>query len=206
MPKKPQTNPELSEKTVVLVKPDGVMRGLVGEVISRFERAGLKLVALRMVQIDKAFAQKHQPTSDEWLEGIGAKTLGSYEKFGRDAKKELGTDDPKEIGELVANWNLEYLTSGPIVSMIWEGHNSIDMVRKMIGNTLPAFAVPGTIRGDFSKDSPALANAMKRGIRNVVHASGNKEEASNEIDLWFGPEDVHEYERADWGAMFGTLK
>ncbi|MFO0704498.1 MAG: nucleoside-diphosphate kinase [Candidatus Andersenbacteria bacterium] len=200
------THPELQERTVVLVKPDGVMRGLIGEVISRFEKAGLKLVALRMVQIDRDFAGRHQPTSEEWMKGIGGKTLSSYEKYGRDAKKELGTNDPLEIGKMVANWNLDYLTSGPIVSMIWEGHNAIDIVRKMIGNTLPVFALPGTIRGDFAKDSPALANAMKRGIRNVVHASGNKEEAANEISLWFGPEDIHEYERADWAAMFGLVK
>jgi nucleoside-diphosphate kinase len=196
----------LAERTLVLVKPDGVMRGIVGDIISRFERAGLKLVGLRMVQINEDFASRHQPSDKEWHKGIGNKTLESYKKYGGDAKKELGTDDPQAIGQMVANWNLEYLTSGPIVAMVWQGNHAIDNVRKMIGHTLPVFAAPGTIRGDFSKDSPALANAMKRGVRNVVHASGKPEEAKSEIELWFGPDEVHDYERIDWLAMFGDIK
>ncbi len=205
---KTNTNNQVSnlmERTLVLVKPDGVMRGIVGDIIARFERSGLKLVGLKMVRVSKDFANRHQPNTDEWLEGIGKKTLSSYEKYGGDAKKELGTDVPKEIGQLVANWNLDYLTSGPIVAMIWEGNQAIENVRKMVGDTLPVFAAPGTIRGDFSKDSPALANAMKRGIRNVVHASGDPEESKNEVALWFGPEEIHDYKRVDWAAMFEDI-
>ncbi len=201
-----EKNAGLGERTLVLVKPDGVMRGIIGEIISRFERSGLKLVALKMVRVGRDFANRHQPNTPEWLAGIGKKTLESYEKYGGDAKKELGTDDPTEIGKLVANWNLDYLTSGPIVAMVWEGNQAIENVRKMVGNTLPIFAAPGTIRGDFSKDSPALANAMKRGIRNVVHASGDPTESKNEVALWFAPEEIQNYQRVDWLAMFEGLK
>lgn len=196
----------LSERTLVLVKPDGVMRGVVGEIISRFERAGLKLAGLKMVQVTKDFANRHQPNTTEWLAGIGNKTLESYKKYGKDAKKELGTNDPIAIGKLVANWNLDYLTSGPVVAMVWEGNQAIENVRKMVGNTLPVFAAPGTIRGDFSKDSPALANAMQRAIRNVVHASGDPQESKNEVALWFAPEELQSYKRVDWAVMFGGVK
>lgn len=203
--KQNQPHPELTQRSVVLVKPDGVMRGIIGDIISRFERAGLKLVALKMVKITDDFADRHQPSSEEWIKKLGEKTLKSYKKYDRDPIKEVGTDDPLEIGQLVRDWNQEYLTSGPLVAMIWEGHQAIDNVRRIVGDTLPIFAAPGTIRGDFSKDSPALANAMKRSIRNVVHASGDPDEAKNEVALWFGPEEIQNYKRVDWVAMFEDL-
>ncbi|MDP2587207.1 MAG: nucleoside-diphosphate kinase [bacterium] len=198
--------PELQERAVVLVKPDGVVRGLVGKIIARFEDAGLKLVGLKLVKISRDFANRHQPESEDWIKGLGQNTLNTYKEHGRDPAKELGTDDALEIGKKVANWNIDFLTSGPIVAMAWEGHSAIKQVRKLVGHTLPIFAVPGTIRGDFSKDSPALANAMKRSVRNVVHASGNKEEAEHELALWFGPEELYAYERTDWTGMFGRIK
>lgn len=199
--------PELNEKTLVLVKPDGVMRGIIGKIIGRFEESGLKLVALKMTRITKEFAKEHHPPElDKWLAGMGGKTLESYKKYGRDPIKEVGTDDALAIGKLVWEWNTDFLTSGPIVAMVWQGNHSIDTVRKLIGSTLPVFALPGTIRGDFAKDSPALANAMKRGIRNVVHASGDPAEAKYDIEHWFAPEELHSYERLDWEAMFGKLQ
>lgn len=206
--KKNNSNPAagLEEHSIVLVKPDGVMRGVVGEIISRFERTGLKLIAIKMLTVNKDFVRRHYPFTDEWKAGLGNKTLESYKKYGQDAKKELGTDNPLEIGNMVAEWQLDYLTSGPVVAMAWEGLHAIDTIRKIVGPTLPVFAPPGTIRGDFSKDSPALANAMKRAVRNVVHASGNPSEAKNEIELWFGPEDIQSYKRVDWAAMFDQTK
>lgn len=191
------------ERTVVLVKPDGVMRGLIGEITSRFERAGLKIVAMKMVWADKDMAGKHYPDSrTELLTGMGKKTLATYEKYGRDPNEELGTKDPLEIGRMVNSWNMEFLTSGPVVALLLEGLHAIDNVRMIAGNTLPAFAEPGTIRGDYSVDSPALANAKKRAVRNLIHASGNAEEAKYETQLWFRNEDIHEYKRADEDAMF----
>ena len=194
----------MKERTVVLVKPDGVKRALIGEVIHRFEKAGLKIVALKMVWVDKEMVSKHYPDSrTELLEGIGKKTLDTYEKYGKDPKEELGTMDPLEIGRMVNSWNIDLLTSGPVIAILLEGIHAIDNVRMMAGNTLPVFAAPGTIRGDFSIDSPALANTRKRSVRNIVHASGNTEEAKYEEQLWFRESEIYDYKRVDEEVMFG---
>lgn len=194
----------LLERTVVLVKPDGVQRGLVGEIMTRFEKTGLKVVAMKMVWVDAEHVAKHYPDSrTELLRNIGQKTLETYAKYGRDTKEELGTMDPLEIGRMVNKWNMEFLSSGPVVAMLLEGIHAIENVRMLVGNTLPTLAVPGTIRGDYSIDSPALANARKRPVRNLVHASGNAEEAKYEAELWFHTEEIYEYKRADEEVMFG---
>lgn len=191
------------ERTLVLVKPDGVKRGVVGDIIHRFERAGLKLVGMKMMWVDKAHVAKHYPDDrTELIQGMGEKTLGSYEKYGLDAVEMLGTKDPLEIGKIVNAWNKEFLSSGPVVAMVLEGLHAIENVRLMAGATIPTAATPGTIRGDYSIDSPALANSRKRAMRNLVHASGNQAEAIYEIDLWFKPEELHTYVRADEDVMF----
>lgn len=192
----------LEERTVVLMKPDAVKRGLVGEAIARFEKAGLRLVALKMITLTPEFARGHYPGTDEWLAGMGNKTLENYEKYGIDADAELGTSDPLEIGHKIFDWIEDYMTSGPVVAMALQGNHAIDNVRMIVGNTMPVFAEPGTFRGDFSVDSPALANAQKRAIRNLIHASGDPEEAAHEIEYWFGPEDIQNYNRADEAVMF----
>lgn len=188
----------------MLIKPDAVMRGLVGEIMSRFERMGLKIVALKLVTVPKELAQRHYPESrQELLEGMGKKTLETYAKYGRDPKEELGTMDPLAIGTMVNRWNIDFVTSGPVVAILLEGLHAIDNVRMAVGNTLPTFAQPGTIRGDFSLDSPALANARKRAVRNLVHASGNPEEAKYEAELWFRQPEIQDYQRSDEQVMFG---
>ncbi len=192
------------ERSLVLVKPDGVKRGLVGEIISRFEKAGLKIIALRMAWVDKAHVSKHYPDArTELLQGMGEKSLKTYEKYGLDAKKILGTADAVEIGKMINEWNREFLTSGPVVAMVLEGIHAVDNIRMITGNTLPSFAEPGSIRGDFSIDSPALANTKKRAVHNMVHASGNVAEAEYEIDLWFKKNELHDYKRSDEDVMFG---
>ncbi|MDP3964592.1 MAG: nucleoside-diphosphate kinase [bacterium] len=192
------------ERTVVLIKPDGVQRALVGNILGRFERIGLKIIAMKMVWVDKSMVAKHYPDDrTELLRGIGEKTLTTYEKYGKDVKEELGTMDPLEIGRMVNQWNMEFLSSGPVVAILLEGLHAIDNVRMIAGNTLPTFAEPGTVRGDFSVDSPALANAKKRAVRNLMHASGNSEEAKYEEQLWFKEEEIYEYKRADTDVMFG---
>ncbi|MFH1188149.1 MAG: nucleoside-diphosphate kinase [bacterium] len=195
---------EIIEKTVVLVKPDGVKRGLVGEIISRFEKIGLKIIAMKMIWVDKDMVAKHYPESrTELLRGIGEKTLKTYAKYGKDATEELGTMDPLEIGKMVNDWNIDFLSSGPVVAMLLKGAHAIDNVRMAVGDTLPTFAVPGTIRGDYSIDSPALANATKRSVHNMIHASGNVEEAKYEEELWFRKEEIYDYRRTDEEVMFG---
>lgn len=194
----------VTEQSVVLVKPDGVKRGLVGEITTRFEKAGLKIAAMKMVWVDKEFAGKHYPEErTELLKGIGEKTLQTYEKYGKDPNESLGTKDPLEIGKMVNRWNMDFLSSGPVVAILLEGPHAIDNVRMVVGATLPVFADPGTIRGDYSLDSPALANERKRAVHNLVHASGNPEEAEYEKQLWFRNEEVHDYKRVDEDIMFG---
>ncbi len=192
------------QQSVVLVKPDGVQRGLIGEIVTRFEKAGFKIVAMKMVWVDKELVSKHYPESrTELMEAIGKKTLESYAKYGKDAKEELGTMDPAEIGKMVNKWNIAFLSSGPVVAMLIEGAGAIESIRMMVGHTIPAASAPGTIRGDYSIDNPALANARKRPLRNLIHASGNEEEARYEKELWFHKAEIHSYTRADEDVMFG---
>lgn len=183
------------EKTFVLIKPDGVQKGLVGEIIKRFEQRDLKIVALEMFQPTTDEIDKHYPKDKIWVKRLGEKSLSTYEKYNIDPKPLLGTDNPAEIGKIVRGWVVDYMTSGPLVRMIVQGLHAVDMVRKIAGNTLPYRADMGTVRGDFSNDSPALANAEKRAVVNLMHASETAEEAKHEISHWFGSSKTLDYKR-----------
>lgn len=174
------------ERTLVILKPDALQRGLAGEIITRFERIGLRLIAAKMVTPSKDLAHRHYPVDRrEFIEGMGHKSLSNYQEQGIDPKKMLGTEDPHEIGLKIQNWMVDFLTSGPVIALVLEGPHAIEVVRKTAGNTLPVKAEPGTIRGDYSYDSSSLANQEKRPIYNLIHASGDKAEAEFEIKLWF---------------------
>lgn len=168
-----------------MVKPDGVQRGLIGEIISTFERTGLKLLQIKMLRPSREVAEKHYPDTSDWYSSVGHKTRDGYAMLEKDVKTEFGTDDPVEIGKMVKVWLTAFLTSGEVVAMVWEGNAAVKNVRRLVGNTLPIMADPGSIRGRFSLDSPDAANAEKRPISNLVHASGEVHEAINEIKLWF---------------------
>ena len=183
------------ERTYCMIKPDGVKRGLIGEIIVRLERCGLKVVACQMVQPTEDQIDNHYPKDEAWINRLGEKTMKTYKKYGFDAMEELGTTDTLEIGKKVRSWILKFMTSGPVLKMVIEGPHAIDMVRKLAGDTIPAFADVGTIRGDFSVDSAAAANKDKRQIYNIVHASETPEESAHEIEHWFSPEDICSYER-----------
>ena len=131
----------------MLVKPDGVKRGLVGEIIRRIEQRNLKIIALAMVEPGREQFDTHYPKDPAWIRRVGEKTLATYQKYGYDALVELGTDKPEEIGPMVRMWLLDFMTSGPVVKMVVEGVHAIDMVRKIAGNTMPSSAEMGTIRG-----------------------------------------------------------
>jgi len=190
------------EKSVVLLKPDTIKRGLIGEILSRFEKVGLKIIGLKMVWVNQDLVAKHYPDNKEYLTSIGNKTLKSYEEYGADPNEELGTKDPYKIGQMVRKWNMEFLSSGPVVAVLFQGLHAVDAIRMMVGNTLPRFAEPGTIRGDYSLDSPILANMNKRTVRNMIHASGSIEEAKFEEELWFRQNEIHDYKRVDEDIMF----
>lgn len=186
------------EQTVVLIKPDGVKRGLVGEIIHRFERMGLKIVAMKMVKAEEPLLLKHYQTDKEsTLLRWGEKTLKTYKQYGKDAKKDLGADDPLELGKMVNKWLFDYVQSGPVIAMLLEGKHAVENVVNLAGPTMPVGAPAGTIRGDFSTDSAAYANVEKRGVMNLVHISASIEEANFEKTLWFTPSEVHSYNRAE---------
>lgn len=190
------------EQTLVVLKPDAVSRGLVGEIIGRFEKVGLKVVAMKMVKVERKLAEKHYPADREsFLRGMGEKTLENYKKFGADPEKLLGSSDPLEIGKMIREWLVRYITSGPVVATLLDGPHAVELVRKLCGNTLPLLATPGTIRGDLAFDSSYLANTGKRAIKNLIHASGSLEEAKYEIPLWFSSEEIHSYERVEEKVM-----
>ncbi len=182
------------EQTIVLIKPDAVKRGIIGEVIHRFERMGLKVVAMKMVVPTKALLDKHYATDKQsTVERIGNKTLDTYKKYGKDAKKEFGTDDPAKLGKMVVGWLLDFMTSSPVVAIVVEGKHAVENVVNIAGPTMPVNAPAGTIRGDFSSDSAAYANEEKRAVENVVHISATLEEANFEKMLWFTPEEIYSY-------------
>jgi len=173
------------EKTLVLIKPDAFKRGLVGEIISRFERAGLRLEETKIVNAATEIVGKHYPDDKNWIRSIGKKTVDAHKKYNLNIAEDLGTDDTLEVGKLVRKWLIQHLTSGPVFALVLSGNHAIEVARKIIGNTIPLFAELGTIRGDFSIDSPDLSIKEKRALQNLVHASSTIEEAKREISLWF---------------------
>jgi nucleoside-diphosphate kinase len=198
---KPQT-----ERTLIVIKHDGVTRGQVGEILARYEKAGLKLVGMKMVHASKELAAKHYFSTDEDHTRRGNNTLRDAAEKGVDVKKKFGTDDAIEIGKMINNWLIDYINEGPVVAFVLEGYSAIKVARKVTGSTLPNEAAPGTIRGDLTHDNPELANYYDRPMRNLVHASGNPQEAENEINLWFDKSELFDYSRVDEDAMFGPLK
>lgn len=177
------------EKTFVIIKPDGVQRTLIGEVIKRYERMGLKMVALKMLIPTTEIAEKHYTLDPEWLRKVGEKSIAGYK-----AKNLIPpSEDPLVIGNNVLKRLVKYMTSGPVVIMIWEGSHAVGIVRKMTGGTEPLTSDVGTIRGDFVTDSYQISDLDDRAIRNIVHASGSPEEALNEINLWFKSEEILNY-------------
>jgi len=183
------------EKTYVMIKPDGVKKGLTGEIIRRFEQRDLKIVALEMFQPSHDQIDTHYPKNQEWITRLGHKTLSTYEKYGYDAMADFGTVDPANIGPEIRKWLIDYMKSAPLVKMVVQGVHAVDVVRKIAGETMPYKADMGTIRGDFSIDSPALANKEKRAVMNIVHCSETPEEAEHEIKHWFGEGQTYNYKR-----------
>lgn len=190
---------EIIQRTLVFIKPDGVMRGLVGEIIHRFERAGLKIVGLKMMWLPKEFAKEHYKDTPKWREKIKKNIVEAYENYGLTPPEDLETAVDKIIDDIRA-----YVTSGPIVAMVLEGPRAVYIVRKLVGDTSPEKAAPGTIRGDYSIDSYPFANVELRAIRNVIHAS-DAENAEREIKLFFKEEEIFDYKRADEHIMFEPL-
>jgi nucleoside-diphosphate kinase len=206
MPSKFHTHPLPTERSFVMVKPDGVMRGLIGEVIHRLEMRGLKIIALKMVHASHEHMDGFYPTDETWIARLGEKGLKTFAEYTIDPVAEMGTNDPLEMGKGTRKALIDFMTMGPVVPMVVEGIHAISIIRKIVGNTLPVFADPGTIRGDYSIDAPTAANLESRGIFNIVHASETPAEAAHEVSHWFRPEELQDYDRADHVIMFGDKR
>lgn len=191
------------ERTFCMIKPDGVKRGLIGDIIRRIEKAGLKIVAIKMLIPTAEQVMKHYPMSDEaWIHRLGEKSLSAFDNLEATALETLGSDDEDIVGRDVAKSLIDYMTSGPVVAMVVEGIQARDMIRKLAGHTLPFKADVGTIRGDYSVDSPAVANVEGRAIHNIIHASETIKEADNEISLWFSGEKIPTYDLGSERIMY----
>lgn len=181
---------EKHEKTLVLIKPDGVQKQLIGDIINRFERSGLKPNAMKMVHPDKDLAKKHYPLDEEWCKQAFEKTKKSAEQDGR----EIPFSDHMHFGETLQNWLVDFITESPIIAMILQGPNAIQTVRNIVGATEPCKADKGTIRGDLvPEESYEEANSVGRALRNLIHASDSIENAEREIQTWFEDHEIHDF-------------
>jgi len=182
--------PEIkNEKTLVVIKPDGVQRSLIGEVIKRYERLGLKLVALKMFVPKSDFIEKHYTLDSTWRVRNGEKTIRAYQDKGL----EPPTDDPLKMSQITLERLKKYMSSGPVVAMVWDGANAVSIVRKITGGTEPLTSDVGTIRGDFVLDSYQVSDVADRAVRNLIHASGSVQEAEKEINFWFEKDEIIKY-------------
>lgn len=154
------------EQTLVLFKPDAVQRGVVGEILTRFERVGLKIIGTKMIAPNRDYYYQH-------YEGIGKMV--------------------SRRGEESFNLALNLMLEGPVIAMVFEGVEAVALVRKLVGTTEPKSAAPGTIRGDYSHMSFGFADNVKKGIPNLIHASGDPEEAEQEINHWFSDNELYDY-------------
>lgn len=193
----------IKQRTLILIKPDGVQRGLIGKIIKRFEQVGLTIVGFKFIWVTEKQIADHYPSTDKWFTTVGQRTLTNYKKKGLDAKKVFGTDDAISIGKTVKQWLIKYLQQSPILLFVLEGYDAIELVRKLCGNTIPFLAAPGTIRGDFAHDTIDLANEQTRPLRNIIHASDSVEDGEKEIKVWFTLEELFDYQRTDEKIMFG---
>lgn len=176
------------ERSFVIIKPDGVQRSLIGEITKRFERTGLKLVALKMFVADEERLWKHYNKDDAWFESKGTKTISGRQAAG------LPVDKPAiEYGKDIVRQLVKFMSSGPVVAMVWEGASAVGIIKKIVGGTEPLTSDVGTIRGDLTLDSYDLASGSERAVRNLIHCSDQPAEAEREIAIWFNEKDVIKY-------------
>lgn len=186
------------ERTLVVIKPDGVQRSLIGEIISRYERVGLKLVALKMAVPTEEQIERHYTLDPEWRRVTGEKTIASYKSKGLTPPSE----DPFEITDRILKNLKNYMTSGPVVAMVWQGAHAVKIVRKLVGGTEPLTSDVGTIRGDFVLDSYEVSDGDGRAVRNLVHASGSVKEANDEISHWFSKQELLDYKLVQEAILY----
>lgn len=176
------------ERVVVLLKPDAVQRSLIGEIISRFERVGLKFTGLKMVVPTRDQVLRHYNKTDEWFLKKGTRIVEDLKASNLPVDKE-----PIEYGREIIEHMVKYMTAGPVIAVVLEGNAACAVAAKLTGSTEPTTSDVGTIRGDLTLDSYTLSSVESRGVRNLVHCSGNAEEAEYEIGVWFGKDELVNY-------------
>ncbi len=178
----------IKERTFVIIKPDGVQRSLIGEIIKRFERVGLKMVAMKMFVADETRLWKHYNKDDAWYTAKGEKTVQNRTAAG------MTVDKPAiEYGKDIVRALVTFMSCGPVVAMVWEGNEAVNIVKKIVGDTQPLTSDVGTIRGDYTVDSYELSNVSERAVRNLIHCSDKPTEAEREIAIWFEKNEIINY-------------
>lgn len=177
------------EKTLVILKPDAIQRSLIGEIIGRYERIGLKLIGLKLMVPTEEMVEQHYTLDPEWRRVTGEKTIKGYLDKGLTPP----TSDPLEVTTRLLLRLKKYMTAGPVIALVWQGAHAVEIVRKLTGGTEPLKSPVGTIRGDYVLDSYQMSDIDQRSIRNLIHASGSEKEAEDEISHWFKPEELFDY-------------
>lgn len=177
------------ERTLVVIKPDGIQRSLIGEVIKRYERTGLKLIGVKMLVPTADLIRRHYTLDPEWMMKTGIKSIKGY----TDKGLKPPFTDPLKVTEIVLKNLVNYMTKGPVIAMVWQGAHAVEIVRKITGGTEPLTSDVGTIRGDYVLDSYRMSDMDGRAVRNIVHASGTVKEAEDEIAHWFKKEEIMKY-------------
>lgn len=177
-----------TEKSFVIIKPDGVQRNFIGEIIGRIERTGLKIVAMKMAVPLPEQCWSHYNKDEVWFLEKGNKIVA--DRTARDAEV---TKSALEYGKEIVGRLVKFMTAGPVVIMVIEGNQAVGIVKKLVGSTEPLTSDVGTIRGDFTLDSYTLADADGRAVRNLIHCSDKPAEAEREIQIWLKPEEIISY-------------
>jgi nucleoside-diphosphate kinase len=181
------THPK-KERTLVIIKPDGVQRALLGAIITRLERTGLKFIAMKLLVPQAEQCWKHYNKDEEWFLKKGARVIED-----RKAHNMLIEKEAMEYGKDLIQANVDFFTSGPVLALVIEGNQSVAIVKKIVGGTEPTTSDVGTIRGDFTVDSYGLSSLDNRAVRNLVHCSDSQEEAERETPLWFKEDELIAY-------------
>jgi nucleoside-diphosphate kinase len=187
------------EKTLVIIKPDGIQRNLIGEIVSRYERVGLKLVGMKMMHANEDLIKNHYTLDPGWFKSVGEKGIKGLLDKGLTPE----SMDPDVVAHAVLRRLIVYMTSGPIIAMVWQGAHAVKIVRKITGGTEPLTSDVGTIRGDYVLDSYSMSNDDDRSVRNLVHASGSVKEAEDEIKHWFKDEEIMKYVLVNDEVLYG---
>lgn len=185
------------ERTLVILKPDTVQRSLVGEVIARFERTGLKFTAMKMLVPTKEQLETHYNKDEEWFLRKGNRIIEDLKAHNLPVDKE-----PIEYGRGIIDTIIKYMTAAPVIAMVVEGNQAVAVVTKLVGTTEPSTSDVGTIRGDLTIDSYGHSSFENRAVRNLVHCSESPEEAEREIKVWFADEEVQKYATAQERIMY----